>query len=145
MASSRFRTFESGPKASSLPLVALDKGPCLESDCEVLAHERRTTENLDLLLHTKVYALAEKYDIPSLKRLAREKFEVAMACSYDSPDFAHAIEHVYCSTLDTDRGLRDVVLAAFDCHPQLAAAQDVCCSIKRTPSLAFELFQRWRA
>jgi len=94
-----------------------------------------------LVLHTRVYALAEKYDIPSLKQLARRKFEVAMACYYDSPEFADAIEEVYCSTVDTDRGLRDVVLQAFRSHPQLACTQDVYAVIRDTPTLAVELFK----
>lgn len=94
-----------------------------------------------LLLHTRVYALAEKYDIPSLKALAKRKFEIAMACYYDSPEFADAIEEVYCSTIDSDRGLRDTVLEAFKSHPQLVNTQDVYEVIQDTPSLAMELFK----
>lgn len=98
-------------------------------------------EESHLLLHTRVYALAEKYDIPSLKDLAQSKFEMAMACFYDSSEFADAIEEVYCSTIDSDRGLRDVVLEAFRSHPALATTQDVFAVIKDTPSLAVELFK----
>lgn len=94
-----------------------------------------------LVAHTRVYALAEKYDIPALKQLAKNKFEMAMACYYDSEDFAEAIEEVYCSTIDSDRGLRDIVLQTFTCHPQLASTQDVFTVIKETPSLALELFK----
>ena len=83
--------------------------------------KQEESEESHLVLHTQVYALAEKYDIPSLKQLARSKFEMAMACFYDSPDFADAIEEVYCSTIDSDRGLRDIVLEAFKSHPQLAS------------------------
>lgn len=118
----------------------------LESDSE--ENDISEDEELDdvfddshLLLHTKVYALAEKFDIPGLKDLAKSKFEMAMACHYDSPEFAEAIEEVYCSTVDSDRGLRDVVLQAFRSHPQLASTQDVFSVIKETPTLAFELFK----
>lgn len=106
--------------------------PNMEDDIESEAN---------LLLHTRVYAIAEKYDIPSLKHLARSKFEMAMACYYDSPEFARAIEEVYCTTIDTDRGLRDIVLEAFKNHPQLVSTQDVYNTIKDTPSLALELFK----
>ena len=85
--------------------------------------------------------LSVKYDIPALKSLAKRKFEMAMACFYDSPEFADAIEEVYCSTIDNDRGLRDVVLQAFRSHPQLCGTQDVFSVIKRTPTLAFELWK----
>ena len=109
-----------------------DSLPDVVDDLESEAH---------LLLHTRVYAIAEKYDIPSLKQLARSKFEMAMACYYDSPEFASAIEEVYCTTVDSDRGLRDIVLEAFKNHPQLVNTQDVFSTIKETPSLALELFK----
>jgi hypothetical protein len=112
-----------------------------DSDSEVIVDEEEEPEESHLVLHTKVYALAEKYDILSLKQLAKSKFEMAMACFYDSPDFAEAIEEVYCSTIDSDRGLRDIVLEAFKSHPQLASTQDVYNVIKETPSLALELFK----
>jgi len=98
-------------------------------------------EESHLITHTRVYALAEKYDIPSLKELAQSKFEMAMACFYDSSEFADAIEEVYCSTIDSDRGLRDVVLQAFRAHPALATTQDVYTVIKDTPALALELYK----
>ncbi|KAI6859798.1 hypothetical protein KC338_g7209 [Hortaea werneckii] len=94
-----------------------------------------------LLLHTQVYALAEKYDIPALKALARQKFEMAVACNYDSPELPDAIEEIYCSTLDTDRGLRDVILELFRSYPVLASTPDMLQVIKDLPSLAMELFK----
>ena len=113
-----------------------------ESEYDSPEEEDESTESEShLLLHTRVYALAEKYDIPSLKQLAKRKFEMSMACYYDSPEFTDAIEEVYCTTIDSDRGLRDIVLEAFKSHPQLANTQDVFTVIKETPSLAFELFK----
>ena len=97
-----------------------------------------------LLLHGRIYALAEKYDIPSLKQLAKNKFEIEMACYFDSPEFAEAVEEVYCTTIDSDRGLRDIVMQAFKNHPQLANAQDVYTVIQDTPSLAVDLFKMER-
>ena len=104
-------------------------------------YEDSTESESHLLLHTRVYELGERYDIPSLKQLARQKFEIAMACYYDSPEFADAVEEAYYSTVDTDRGLRDIVLQAFRAHPQLTTTQDVFAVIKDTPSLALELFK----
>lgn len=89
----------------------------------------------------KVYALAEKYDIPSLKTLARRKFEIAISCYYDAPELAEAIERVYSSTVESDRGLRDVVLQLFKLHPQLANTQDIYTIIKETPTLALDLWK----
>ncbi len=121
---------------SATPSLEADDG----SDDEAIDELDEVVET-HLVLHTKVYALAEKYDIPSLKQVSRRKFEMEMACHFDSPDFAEAIEEVYCSTIDSDRGLRDVVLEAFKSHPQLATTQDVYLVIERTPSLKCELFK----
>jgi hypothetical protein len=112
-----------------------------ESDYESYGEEEVGEEESHLLTHTRVYALAEKYDIPSLKELSQGKFEMAMACFYDSSEFADAIEEVYSTTVDSDRGLRDIVLQAFRSHPALATTQDVFAVIKETPALAFELFK----
>jgi hypothetical protein len=115
-----------------------------ECDSEEDDHCDYETDESNLLTHTRIYALAEKYDIPALKTLAKSKFEMAMACYYDSPEFADAIEEVYSSTIDSDRGLRDVVIQAFRNHPMLATTQDVFGVIKRTPTLAFELWKTER-
>ena len=134
------------PEAKPRSPKARSKTPPIEMDVEddygsPEEEDIPTEPESHLVLHTRVYALAEKYDIPSLKQLARGKFEMAMACYYDSPEFADAIEEVYCSTIDSDRGLRDIVLEAFKSHPQLANTQDVFAVITDTPSLAFELFK----
>jgi len=112
---------------------------CEESDDE--EYEGYETDDSYLLTHARVYTLADKYGIPGLKSLAKHKFERQMACYYDSPEFADAVEEVYTTTIDTDRGLRNVVLQAFRSHPRLANTQDVFEVIKRTPTLAFDL---WR-
>jgi len=121
---------------------AASVSPCDSSDeYDAEDDEEYETDDSYLLTHTRVYALAEKYGIPALKNLAKHKFERQMACYYDSPEFADAVEEVYSSTIDNDRGLRDVVLQAFRSHPQLATTQDVFAVIKRTPALAFELWK----
>jgi len=113
-----------------------------ESDDESYDEEEDLPEDqANLMIHARVYALAEKYDIPSLKHIAKQKLEMAMACNYDSPDLPLAIEEVYCSTIDTDRGLRDIVCEAFRCHPQLASTPDVRQAISELPSLALDLFK----
>lgn len=127
-----------GASAGSASSSGSESESDVDEDCEY------ETDDSNLLTHTRVYALAEKYDIPALKTLAKRKFEMAMACFYDSPEFADAVEETYCSTIDSDRGLRDVVLQAFKSHPQLASTRDVFEVIKRTPTLAFELWKTER-
>lgn len=125
-------------RAKTPPLIP-DDGSDYDSYDE--EEEESHPDETRLLLHTQVYALAEKYDIPALKALARQKFEMAVACNYDSPELPDAIEEIYCSTLDTDRGLRDVILELFRSYPVLASTPDMLQVIKDLPSLAMELFK----
>lgn len=135
---SQFKNKVKSPRTPRSPVTESEANSDYESYDE---EEEVGEEESHLLTHTRVYALAEKYDIPSLKDLAQSKFEMAMACYYDSSEFADAIEEVYCSTIDTDRGLRDIVLQAFRAHPALATTQDVYAVIKDTPELALELYK----
>jgi len=61
----------------------------------------------DVLMDTKLYAIADKYDIEALKAAsishAKEHTVFAEFC------FLQRVELIYTSTLPCDRGLRDVV------------------------------------
>lgn len=59
------------------------------------------------LLNSMVYALADKYIAPGLKKLARVRF--ALCHSTYSPT-SKVSKHVFESTTDSDFGLRDLVL-----------------------------------
>lgn len=61
------------------------------------------------VFNAKVYGIADKYDVTTLKLQAKEKFEQAAKTCWRMDDFPHAITEVYSSTPATDRGLRDVV------------------------------------
>jgi speckle-type POZ protein len=61
------------------------------------------------VFNAKVYGIADKYDVTTLKLQAKEKFEKAAETCWRMDDFPHAITEVYSSTPATDRGLRDVV------------------------------------
>lgn len=62
------------------------------------------------VFNAKVYSMADKYDVTTLKLQAKEKFEQAAETCWRMDDFPHAITEVYSSTPATDRGLRDVVI-----------------------------------
>lgn len=95
----------------------------------------------NLPLHAKMYAIAEKYEVHGLKELAKHKFEMDCRQSWEHPDFADAIREVYENTVDSDRGLRAIVIQTFREHPQVAVRKDVAAAIKDTPALAFELYK----
>ena len=61
------------------------------------------------VFNAKVYGIADKYDVTTLKLQAKEKFKQAAETCWRMDDFPHAITEVYSSTPATDRGLRDVV------------------------------------
>lgn len=72
-------------------------------------------EDLGLLNNVLVYAIAEKYNVPELKELAKTKF-LSQADSLMSADslmcsdyFPEVITTVYKSTPGSDRGLRNIV------------------------------------
>ncbi|KAF5561716.1 speckle-type POZ [Fusarium napiforme] len=64
----------------------------------------------NLPLFAKVYAIGEKYGIPGLKAIALSKFETLAKAYANTNDFRIAAEEVYTSTIDQDRGMRDVVV-----------------------------------
>ena len=61
-----------------------------------------------LMFHVSVYALADKYDIESLKRLAEIKFDKT-ADGTMSTNFPAIVAAAFETTPSSDRGLRDVV------------------------------------
>lgn len=76
-----------------------------------------------------------------LKSLARRKFASQIEAHFDSDEFPDACQEAYESTVDTDRGLRDVIVQAFRSHPELSSRKDVEMVLRDTPGLAFELFR----
>jgi hypothetical protein len=104
------------------------------------SNDINTTEP-QMVTHAKVYAIAEKYQIMGLKTLARRKFATQVQCHHTSEEFPHAMAEVYESTIDSDRGLRDVIINAFRQHPNLARRRDVGEVVRENPTLAWELFR----
>jgi speckle-type POZ protein len=63
-----------------------------------------------MVFNAKVYSIADKYDVPSLKSQAREKFKKTVETCWNMDDFPYAIAEAYNSTTSIDRGLRKVVV-----------------------------------
>ncbi|PHH81709.1 hypothetical protein CDD83_3502 [Cordyceps sp. RAO-2017] len=96
-------------------------------------------DDSNLAVHAQVYALAEKYAVDGLKRLARYKFQLEAAGHWRSRDFARAAEMVFTSTVDADRGLRDIVVDAFDDHRSLLHLGPSKAALRRVPGLAYDV------
>ncbi|CAI6311217.1 unnamed protein product [Periconia digitata] len=98
-------------------------------------------EKPHLITHAKVYAIAEKYGVTGLKSLAQKKFAQQIELHLDSDELPEACQEAYESTVDTDRGLRNIVIQAFRTNPALSLRKDVEMAVRETPGLAFELFR----
>lgn len=57
-----------------------------------------------------VYAVAEKYDIPELKDLAKHKFQTLASSKWPHDGFHAITECIFTTTPDNDMGLRQIVL-----------------------------------
>jgi hypothetical protein len=106
-----------------------------------LGSQEPDVETAHLITHAKVYALAEKYGIMGLKFLSRRKFASQVKQHMNSAELPLAMQEVYDSTIDSDRGLRDIVIQTFRSNPELVRRQDVEDVIRGTPGLAWELFR----
>ena len=72
-----------------------------------------------LLDHCKVYVLAEKYDVPELKNLAKSKYEKSISNDWDNDwdddDFIQSLRLMYDETPKSERDLKDVAITVA-CH-----------------------------
>jgi hypothetical protein len=74
--------------------------------------------------NTRLYAIAEKYDIPLLKRLARARFTEWAESNWSHRDFPTVVKEVYESTPSSDLGLRDIVSHLCGQHVKELANKD---------------------
>jgi len=98
-----------------------------------------------LTTHATMYALADKYFVEPLAVCARDKFTNSLADHWDSEDFIAAVQIVYHSTPAENRGLRDVVLRAFQDYfkiniSEIPGAEDKLVNIDE---LSFLLMKSW--
>lgn len=96
-----------------------------------------------LLVHTRVFALAEQYRIASLKTVALEKFtdEVRDACRL--PEFADAVHEVYNSTPDGVPELRNVVVETLYSRSfELKSREDIKTVFLKNPKLGLDYYTR---
>jgi hypothetical protein len=89
----------------------------------------RAKENLGLtppalFSSIRVYAIADKYIIPALKELARERFSEWAESNWSHHDFPAMVREVCRSTPSSDRGLRDVVSRELAKHTVLLEKDD---------------------
>jgi hypothetical protein len=110
----------------------------LDEDLEIDDLEWPRSPKTGLATHARMYALADKYQISGLKALAQRKFQKAALQHWNSEEFAPALYIVFTSTLEEDRGLRDVVISTIS-RDRLLEKPEVRAAVKDLPELAFGL------
>lgn len=65
-----------------------------------------------LLLNARIYVIAELYDVPSLKELAKEKYAELVPTEWNNPTFVATLKLMYENTPESDRWLKDVAINA---------------------------------
>jgi hypothetical protein len=95
-----------------------------------------------LLLHSKMYEIGDKYDVTGLKELARDKFCRACTMYWHSKHFAPAAHHAFSTTMDEDTGLREVVIQVISDHINLLNQAEVMTVLHKFNGLAVGLLQK---
>ena len=81
-----------------------------DGNAAITATDAESSVGPVLMANTLVYAIAEKYDIGRLKRLANAKFRKIHCCTaWKCEEFLNVVSEVFDTTPDQDLGLRSVV------------------------------------
>ena len=109
--------------------------------------EKSEIESLEseLILHPRMYSLADYYQIPELKEVAKKKFAKAAKVSWNAPEFGRAVYIIFKSTSSTDRGLREIVRQTLRDHPELMDKTELEETIREMPDLAYDALAVTRA
>jgi hypothetical protein len=62
----------------------------------------------EMIFNARIYGLADKYEILTLKGLAKTKFESVARAGWNTIEYPLSIEIIYESTPSSDRGLRNI-------------------------------------
>ena len=96
----------------------------------------------NLGLHVKVYALGDKYDVPSLKTTALRKFDKLSSSAWKNAEFPRVVEMVFESTPDSDMGLRNIVTDIIFRHGEdFARNHEMKHVIRNVNGLAYGLWE----
>lgn len=84
--------------------------PLLISHKDVIPAEAVNTSCERMMGNVLVYALADKYDIPELKSLAKAKFSTLVGAQSSVQELSAITNAVFTTTPESDLGLREIVI-----------------------------------
>ncbi|KAI4611972.1 hypothetical protein J4E80_007424 [Alternaria sp. BMP 0032] len=98
-----------------------------------------------LAIHASMYAIADKYQVKGLSRLAKTKFRDSLDHHVDSEDFIAAVQLTYSNTPETNRGLRDEIVQAFRTYFKVDITElpGLESKLDTIDELAFLLLKSW--
>lgn len=100
------------------------------------------SDETNIAMHAKMYALGEKYDLNSLKDAAQAKFKTAIETAWSGPSLARTARLVFSTTADEDDGLRAIVVKTIQSHRKdLQAKADVESTIMGIERLSYRLWK----
>lgn len=95
-----------------------------------------------LTICTRVFVMAEKYDIPALKTLAKTKFEAAVSTEWNTCALSVSLRLMYDELPESDRLLKDVAIQAAASHAkELADRGEFAALCKENGYIAFDVFK----
>ncbi|KAF2134922.1 hypothetical protein P153DRAFT_329795 [Dothidotthia symphoricarpi CBS 119687] len=97
--------------------------------------------SFQLVTHAKVYEMADKYDVVGLKALAVEKLSRACEHFWDHDDFAVAANYAFSTTMENDRGLRDLVSTTISKHIELVEKPEIKVLLSQFNGLALGILE----
>lgn len=98
----------------------------------------------DLVLHVRVFALAEKYGIPHLKTLSLQKFRSTARKHWGSAYMVDALREAYESTIPAVRGMRDAMVEVLSDYRMLFDKADIDKLLLEIPHLSRDLVKRFK-
>ncbi|KAH8701349.1 hypothetical protein GQ44DRAFT_732969 [Phaeosphaeriaceae sp. PMI808] len=94
-----------------------------------------------LMVHARMYEVGDKYNVAGLKQLALLKFDRACAKYWDDELFAPAACHALSTTMEHDKGLRDVVSYVISEHMELLNKPEVEALLNEFNGLAVQVLK----
>jgi len=95
-----------------------------------------------LLDHSKMYAIADKYDVTGLKELACKSFRRACGYFWNSEAFATVIDHAFSSTVSEDTDLRSIIIQTISAHMAIVRKPEIQALVLKHGDLAIGILMK---
>lgn len=109
-----------------------------ESDADDAA-----SDDSHLIIHVRVFALVEKYDIPPLKVLSLKKFEAAVRLRWKSRYLVEAAREAYTSTIADIQDMRKAVVNVLFIQRKLLDEECIRELLREVPEIVYDLLMQF--